>query len=87
MAFSRDSVNIDPEKVTNEIVEKLKKDVIQTLKKRGAVIGISGGIDSSIVLALCAKAFGPQKVFGVMMPEQDSNPDSQGIGNGIGKQI
>ena len=77
MAFSRDSINIDPEKVANEIMEKLKKDVVKTLKKRGAVIGISGGIDSSVVLALCAKTFGPQKVFGVMMPEQDSNPDSR----------
>ncbi len=77
MAFSRDSINIDPEKVANGIMEKLKKDVIKNLKKRGAVVGISGGLDSSVVLALCARTFGPQKVLGVMMPEQDSNPDSR----------
>jgi NAD+ synthase len=76
MHFSRDSIKIDVSKETNKIVEKLKNDVILKLKKRGAVVGISGGIDSSVVLALCAKSFGPAKVLGVMMPESDSNPDS-----------
>ena len=40
-------------------------------------MGISGGIDSSVCLALTAKAFGPEKVLGIMMPEKDSNPDSE----------
>ncbi|MCK7528657.1 MAG: asparagine synthase-related protein [Ignavibacteriales bacterium] len=40
------------------------------------MVGISGGIDSSVVLALCAKTFGPDRVLGIMMPENDSNPDS-----------
>jgi NAD+ synthase len=46
------------------------------LKKRGAVVGISGGIDSSVTLGLCVRAFGPNRVVGIMMPEHDSNPDS-----------
>jgi NAD+ synthase len=77
MRFSKDSININVENESEKIIEKLKKDVVQTLKKRGAVVGISGGIDSSVVLALCAKAFGPDKVLGVMMPEHDSNPESR----------
>jgi NAD+ synthase len=77
MTFTRDSINIKAEEETLKIVEKLKEDVVHKLKKRGAVIGISGGIDSSVVLALCAKTFGSDKVLGVMMPEQDSNPDSR----------
>jgi len=40
------------------------------------VVGISGGIDSSVVLALCARAFGPQRVVGVLLPEKESDPDS-----------
>jgi NAD+ synthase len=76
MKFSRDSINIDAVSESERIINKLKKDVFNTLKKRGAVVGISGGIDSSVVLALCAKTFGPEKVLGVMMPESDSNPDS-----------
>ncbi len=76
MKFSRDSINIDPHSESEKIIHKLKEDVFNKLKKRGAVVGISGGIDSSVVLALCAKTFGPEKVLGVMMPESDSNPDS-----------
>ncbi len=76
MTFTKDSIKLDAAEETERIVEKLKNDVVKKLKKRGAVIGISGGIDSSVVLALCAKTFGPEKVLGVMMPESDSNPDS-----------
>jgi NAD+ synthase len=76
MAFTKEDIKINPSEETEKIVQKLKDDVRGKLKKRGAVVGISGGIDSSLVLALCAKAFGSNKVLGVMMPEQDSNPDS-----------
>lgn len=76
MDFTKDSINIDPAKEVEKIYSKLREDVAKKLKKRGAVVGISGGIDSSVVLALCAKTFGPDRVLGVMMPENDSNPDS-----------
>lgn len=76
MNFTKDSIKIDPAKEFEKISSKLKDDVVKKLKKRGAVVGISGGIDSSVVLAICAKTFGPDRVLGVMMPENDSNPDS-----------
>ncbi|HMN18788.1 MAG TPA: NAD(+) synthase [Ignavibacteriaceae bacterium] len=76
MKFTKDSINIEPAKEFEKISSKLKEDVIKKLKKRGAVVGISGGIDSSVVLAVCAKTFGSDRVLGVMMPENDSNPDS-----------
>ena len=76
MNFTKDSINIDPAKEVEKITSKLKEDVAKKLKKRGAIVGISGGIDSSVVLALCAKTFGLDRVLGVMMPENDSNPDS-----------
>ncbi len=87
MAFSKDSILLDPAAETERIVQKLKQDVVQKLKKRGAVIGISGGIDSSIVLALCARAFGPKKVLGVMMPEQDSNPESRELATKLAEKF
>ena len=76
MNFTKDSINLDPAKEVEEIVSRLKENVAKKLRKRGAIVGISGGIDSSVVLALCAKAFGPERVLGIMMPESDSNPDS-----------
>jgi len=47
------------------------------LSNYGGVVGISGGIDSSVVLALCVRAFDPQHVVAVMMPEKDSDPDTE----------
>ncbi len=53
--FSKDILHIENiEKVCNEIIAKLKNDVAQKLQRRGAVIGISGGIDSSVCMALSA---------------------------------
>lgn len=76
--FSKEIILLeDPEVVTNSIVEKMRIDVLQNFKRNGAVVGISGGIDSSVCLALSAKAFGPEKVIGIIMPEKDSSPDSE----------
>lgn len=65
------------EEVAEQICSKLKNDTHFKLKRLGAVVGISGGIDSSVTLALAAKAFGSEKVFGIMLPEKDSSSDSE----------
>lgn len=76
--FSKDILHIENiDEVCNDIIAKLKSDVAQKLQRRGAVIGISGGIDSSVCMALSAKAFGPEKVTAIMLPEQDSSDDSK----------
>ncbi|OGU64868.1 MAG: NAD(+) synthase [Ignavibacteria bacterium RBG_16_36_9] len=77
MVFTKDSILIDAKAETDRLIKELKEKVAFKLKKRGAVIGVSGGIDSSVVLALCAKTFGPGKVLAVMMPEKDSSPESK----------
>ncbi len=76
MTFHKDVLKIDPAALSEELIANLRRDVRQTLRRSGAVVGISGGIDSSVVLALCVRALGPNKVVGVMMPEKDSSPDS-----------
>jgi NAD+ synthase len=76
MPFHQDVLKIDPAAVTEELVANLRRDVRQTLRRSGAAVGISGGVDSSVVLALCARAFGPKRVIGVMIPEQDSSRNS-----------
>jgi NAD+ synthase len=76
--FSIDIILLDDvEAAANKIIHKLQQDVIHNLKRLGAVVGTSGGIDSSVCLALTAKAFGPAKVLGIMMPEKDSSPESE----------
>lgn len=64
------------EAVCEEICKKIRVDVKMQLKRRGAIIGISGGIDSSVVLALATRALGAENVLGIMLPERDSSPDS-----------
>jgi NAD+ synthase len=76
--FSKDIILLgNIEYVVNEIVEKLRDDVLRKIRRTGGVVGISGGIDSSVCLALSARAFGPDKVLGIMLPEKDSSPDSE----------
>lgn len=76
--FSKDLIKLkNVEQTVSEITEKLRKDIFQLLKRKGAVVGISGGIDSSVTLALVVKAIGPEKVLGIIMPENDSSPDSK----------
>jgi NAD+ synthase len=78
--FSKDILHIDDiDTVCNEIIAKMRTDVAKKLQRRGAVIGISGGIDSSACLALSAKAFGPKNVTAIMLPEQDSSDDSRNL--------
>ena len=76
MNFSQDSIKIDPALETEKIVSRLRSELIQKLHKKGAVIGISGGLDSSVVLALCVRALSSDKILALMLPEKDSSPDS-----------
>jgi len=75
--FHKDSLKIDVAAITDQLCAVIAEQVGSTLKKWGAVLGVSGGIDSSVVAGLCARALGPEKVLGVMMPEQDSSPESK----------
>lgn len=74
--FGRSSLELDIEQETERIVAKLREAILHKLHRQGAVLGISGGIDSSVVLALCVRAVGPERVLGVLLPEKDSSPDS-----------
>ncbi|MGE5411344.1 MAG: NAD(+) synthase [Clostridiales bacterium] len=69
-------LKIDAGKEIERITNRLRNDIAYVLRKKGAVIGISGGIDSSVVLALCVKALGNEKVLAVMIPEKESDPGS-----------
>lgn len=76
--FSKDILSFEnAEDEINLISVKLKKDILGVLKRKGAVIGISGGIDSSVTLALAVKALGADNVLGILLPEKDSSPESK----------
>jgi NAD+ synthase len=75
--FTKDMLVIDNIKsVCDSIVNKLRENVEHSLHRRGGVVGISGGIDSSVALALSVLALGTENVLGIMLPEKDSSEDS-----------
>jgi NAD+ synthase len=76
--FSREILQLDNiENECDKIITRLQHDVFDSLHRTGGVIGISGGIDSSVTYALAVKAFGTDKVLGIIMPEKDSSDDSE----------
>ena len=76
----------DIEALVEQIAGKIKDDVSGTLHRFGGVIGLSGGIDSSVSMALAVRALGADKIFGIMMPEKDSSPDSKELAT-LGVQV
>jgi NAD+ synthase len=80
LAFSAHALDIDPGTVADDIAAVLREQVLKHLRKRGVVVGLSGGVDSSVVAALAVRALGSERVFGLFTPEQDSEPDSLRLG-------
>jgi NAD+ synthase len=74
--FHRNVLELDWDRETAEIAARLREIVTRTLRRRGCVVAISGGIDSSVTAALCVEALGAGKVFGLLMPERDSSGQS-----------
>lgn len=78
--LSNAALAIDPAWETQRIVTALQDQVRWVLRKRGFVVGLSGGVDSSVCVALAVRALGPDHVFGLFMPENDSDPESLRLG-------
>ena len=71
--FSAAALDLDERAETARIGESIRNVVMLRERRRGAVVGLSGGIDSSVVAALCARALGADKVLGLLMPEQSAS--------------
>jgi NAD+ synthase len=76
IGFDTSILDLDSEEEVERLAENLRRDIHQKFRKRGAVVGVSGGIDSAVVLPLCVQAVGKDRVVAVMMPERESSPDS-----------
>jgi NAD+ synthase len=67
---------LDAEAETRRISETLRAQVGDVLRRRGLVVAMSGGVDSSVCAGLAVRALGPRRVLGLFMPERDSDPRS-----------
>ena len=81
------SLQIDAAAEVERISTALRKQVLKDLRRKGVVLGLSGGIDSTVVAALCVRAFGPGNVLGIFMPEQDSDPESLRLGRQVAEWL
>lgn len=87
-SFNKDLLIIENiQSVCDTIASRLRENVLRRLRRMGGVIGISGGIDSSVTLALSVLAFGTENVIGVMLPEKDSSGDSERFANKLADQF
>jgi NAD+ synthase len=80
LTFSSEVLEIDSAKVAQRIEARIREGVFRQLKRKGAVLGLSGGIDSSVAAALCVRALGKERVLGLFMPEADSCQDTLRLG-------
>ena len=76
-------LDIDPVAETERIAGFILDAVCTRMHRRGAVLGLSGGIDSGVTAALCVRALGAGRVLGVLMPEGESDPDSLRLGHRV----
>lgn len=75
-ALDFDVLELDLEREADRIAKHVRDATARVLHKRGLVVAISGGIDSSCCAALAVRALGPDRVFALILPERDSNDDS-----------
>jgi NAD+ synthase len=75
MKFNENILDIDPEKETQRVCAFIEKQLL-SWRKNGAVIGISGGIDSAVCAELLVRTLGKDRVFGLILPEKESSPKS-----------
>src|SRR5207237_1332063 len=86
-ALSLDVLRLDPQAEAVRIEQSIRDTARTRLRRRGIVVGLSGGIDSSVVAALAARAVGADRVLGLIMPEGESSPDSARLARTLGDAL
>ncbi|MCU0789140.1 MAG: asparagine synthase-related protein, partial [Verrucomicrobia bacterium] len=81
------SLELDCEQAAAGIVAGIRATVRKRFRKRGLVVAMSGGIDSSVVVALAVRALGPKHVLGLLMPERDSASETLPLSMGLARHL
>ena len=75
-SFHKDILRIDVKTESEKICQFIRSTVAKEFKKKGVVVALSGGIDSSLTAALCVKALGKKRVLGLSLPERESSEET-----------
>jgi len=80
-------MEIEPKKESLSL-EKFIREYMERLEREGVILGLSGGVDSAVVAALCKRSVGPEKTLALIMPEKDSKKehieDAKKFAKGLG---
>jgi NAD+ synthase len=76
MKLGKTSLEIDCRRETERISDFIRQQTL-AMRREGAVLGLSGGVDSALSAELCVRALGREKVYGLILPERESNPVSR----------
>ncbi len=87
MGFTASVLEMDNDQVIDRTCARLREILAKDVGKRGFVVAMSGGIDSSVSSALCVKAVGKDKVYGIMLPERDSSGFSTARGRQLAEHL
>ncbi len=85
--FAQELFQVPCEQLVETITRALQVFLREQLKRTGYVIALSGGIDSSVAAALCVRAVGKDRVFGLLMPERDSSADTMRLSRLIAEHL
>jgi len=73
-------LDLDCVEESERICRFIKEQVFLHFRRKGVVVGLSGGLDSAVTAALCVRSLGKEKVLGLILPEKESNPVSKELG-------
>ncbi len=85
--FSSALLTLDWEQEANRIGASMRDTVLRRFRKKGVVVAMSGGIDSSVAAALSVRALGKERVFGLLMPERDSASETLAFSRGLAEHL
>ena len=85
--FSNHALNINCDQEIARISHTMPTAIYDKLKRKGAVVALSGGVDSSVTAALAVRALGKERVFGLLLPEVDSSDESEHLGQLLAENL
>jgi len=77
----------DVGRTISSIEKFVKEEILNEFQRKGAVIGISGGVDSAVMASICTRSINPNQVLGLIMPEKESDPSSEIFAKKIANQL
>lgn len=76
MPLGPDVLKLNEQDEADRICDFVRSTVFSRYKRKGVVVGLSGGIDSALLACVCVRAIGQERVQGLILPERESSPDS-----------